>query len=92
VVCERAALDYRTTGQAWVTPDEATLFTHDGEKVTPEHFKEDSDAYGAETDDFLQAIHGGGKTRSPARDGLNSLRVVLAVLESAQRGSTIVKT
>ena len=91
VVCERAVLDYRTTGQAWVTPDEATLFTHDGEKVTPEPFKEEGDASGAETNDFLPAIRSGGKTRSPARDGLNSLRVVLAVLESAQRGGEIVK-
>ena len=91
VVCERAVLDYRTTGQAWVTADEATLFTHDGQEVTPEHFKEEGDAYGAETDDFLHAIHSGGRTRSPARDGLNSLSVVLAVLESAQRGGKIVK-
>ena len=86
VVCERAVLDYRTTGQSWVTPDESTLFTHDGEKVTAETFKEDADLYGAETDDFLRAIRTGGKTRSPARDGLNSLRLTHAVLESARRG------
>ncbi len=86
VVCERAVLDYRTTGQSWVTPDESTLYAHDGETVTEEKFREDADAYGAETDDFLHAIRTGGKTRSPARDGLNSLRMAHAVLESARRG------
>ncbi len=86
IVCERAVLDYRTTGQAWVTPDESTLAVHDGEKVTEEKFVEDVDLYGAETDDFLRAIRTGRETRSPARDGLDGLRVARAVLESAKKG------
>ncbi len=90
-VCDRAVLEYRTTGQFWVKPDESTVFTHDGEQVTREEFTEDADVSGAETDDFLHAIRTGSKTRSPARDGLNSLKLVAAVLESARQNGAMVK-
>jgi len=90
-VCDRAMLEYRTTGQFWVKPDESTVFTHDGDKVARAEFTEDADVSGAETDDFLNAIRTGGQTRSPARDGLNSLKLVAAVLESARQGGLPVK-
>ena len=85
VVCERALLDYRCTGQHWVTPDASTLFRHDGEKISRAEFTEDADVYASETNDFLTAIATNGRTRTPVQDGLNSLRVVRAVVESAQR-------
>lgn len=90
-VCDRAMIEYRTTGQFWVKPDESTVFTHDGKKVEREEFTEDADVSGAETDDFLNAIRRSGKTRSPARDGLNSLKLVAAVLQSARQNGAMVK-
>jgi predicted dehydrogenase len=89
-VCEHSVLDVRTTGQFWIDPDESTIFTHHGEERALESFKEDGNTYGAESDDFLNAIQTGSRTRSPARDGLNSLRLVSAVLKSASlNGKTI---
>ena len=91
VVCERALLDYRCTGQPWVAPDLSTLIRHDGEKENRNEFKEDADVYAAETNDFLTAIATNGRTRTPVHDGLKSLRVVRAVVESAARGGVPIK-
>lgn len=92
IVCDRAMLEFRTTGQSWVKPDECTVFTHDGvEKVVREEFQEDRNVYGAETDEFLSAVVTGGKTRTPAREGLNSLKVVAAVTESAAHNGKMVR-
>ncbi len=86
MVCEHALLDYRCTGRPWITPDEATLFCHVGEEVQAETILEDDDVYLAESAEFIAAIRAGRPTRAPARVGLDGVRLVSAVLESAARG------
>lgn len=87
-VCERALLDYRTTGQHWVTPDSATISRTAGEEITREEFIEDGDPYRDEMDDFLTAILQQTPTRTPARDGLASIELVAAMQRSAEAGGT----
>lgn len=87
VVCERALLDYSSTGQHWVTPDSATLcLTADEDSIFTEEFVEDSDPYADETNDFLTAILQQTPTRTPAREGLKSLELVAAMQRSAAAG------
>ena len=88
IVCEKAVFDYRATGQEWVTPDTSTIFQYDGEVLHRQDFNEDRDAYLSETLEFLTAIRGQGKTRSPISVGLAGVRLVNAVLESAQKGGS----
>lgn len=90
VVCEKAALDYRATGD-WHDKEEATLYTYDGDEIHEEHIVEDTDVYLAETEDFIRAIRVGGTTRIPIREGLNSVRLVSAVLDSAEHSGVPVK-
>lgn len=86
VVCEHALLDYRCTGQNWISPDEATLSLHTGDGVKTERIVEDGDVYLAESEDFIAAIRTGRPTRTPAREGLRGVRLVSAVLDSAGHG------
>jgi predicted dehydrogenase len=88
VVCEKAVFDYRASGQEWVTPDTSTIFRYDGETIHRQDFDEDRDAYLSETIEFLAAIRGQGKTRSPVSVGLAGIRLVSAVLESAKKGGS----
>jgi len=89
-VFENATLDYRSTGD-WRVRDESTLFVHDGKTITEQKdFVEDNDVYLDETSAFLAALRGEGPQIAPARQGLEGIRLVSAVLESAsQRGSQI---
>ncbi len=92
VVCEHALLDYRSTGQAWVTPDSATLsLTADEESIFQEEFIEDGNPYADETNDFLTAILQQTPTRTPARDGVASIELVDAMQRSAAAGGVPVK-
>jgi len=86
VVFEKAVLDYRATGQEWVTPDTSTILQYDGEGTRRQDFIEDQDVYLAETLEFLAAVRGQGMTRAPVSVGLAGVRLVSAVLESAQKG------
>jgi predicted dehydrogenase len=85
-VFEKAVLDYRATGQEWVTPDAATIYQHSNGALTREEFTETRDVYRAETVDFIEAVRHGGATRAPVSAGLASLRLVSAVLQSAEQG------
>lgn len=86
VVCEKALLDFRSSGD-WRIKDESTLYTHDGAgNLQRQDFVEDGDVYALESEDFLQAIRTGGTTRTPVRAGLESIRLVSAVIASAARG------
>lgn len=86
VACADALLDYRTTGD-WRDTDEASLYTHgDDQQLREERIHEDSDPFLAESRDFIEAIRNGGTTRTPITDGLAALKVVAAVVESAQAG------
>jgi predicted dehydrogenase len=88
VVCEKAMLDYRTTGQAWVKPDESTLCVHGSGGLKREEFTESGDGYLAETQDFVAAIRGSGATLSPAREGLRAVKLVTKVIESAAKSGS----
>jgi predicted dehydrogenase len=90
VVCEKAVFDYRATGQEWVTPDTSTIFQYEGDTLHRKDFVEDRDVYLAETLEFLAAIRNEGSTRSPISAGLAGVRLVSAVLESADKGGAFV--
>ncbi len=84
VACADALLDYRTTGD-WRDTDEAVLYTHgNDEQLGEERITEDTDPFLAESRDFITAIRNGGATRTPITDGLAALKVVAAVVASAQ--------
>jgi predicted dehydrogenase len=76
-VCAKATLDYRCTGQNWVHPDTAILYS--GETVQDE-FVEDEDCYLQESLDFMAAIREDREALTPVRDGLAAIRLVEAVM------------
>ncbi|MBD3239130.1 MAG: hypothetical protein GF331_00985 [Chitinivibrionales bacterium] len=84
VACGKALLDYRTTGN-WRDTDEASVYRYGGKSdMEQTQFTEDSDPFLAESEDFIQAIRNGGSTKTPITDGLAALKLVAAVVESAQ--------
>ena len=85
VVCEKAVLDYHATGQEWVTPDTSTIYQYEGETFHRQDYLEDRDVYLEETLEFFAAIRGECMTRSPISVGLAGVRLVSAVLESAEK-------
>ena len=85
VVCGNAVLDYRSTGD-WRDKDVATLYRHGDDGTTQEEFTEDGDAYLAESQEFITAVAGGGTTRTPIQEGLSAVRLVSAVIASAEAG------
>jgi len=85
VVCEKAILEYRSTGD-WRIKDESTVYTHGPDGMKREDIVEDGDPYGEEDAEFVQAVRSGGKTRTPARHGLDAIRLVSAVIASAKAG------
>lgn len=80
-VFEGVTVEYRSTGDGSVPP-EATLRWNGN----TEHISEDGDVYAAETDAFLAAVRGQRLSPVPARDGLLGIRVVTAMLRSAEDG------
>jgi len=81
ICCEKVTMEYRTTGQHWVTPDSATIYL--GEEET-EEFTEDADLYLAETLDFLAAIRESRPALTPIANGVRAIRAVEAVVRSAE--------
>ncbi len=77
---ENVSLEYKSTGQAWVAPDQATLYYGDNKVET---FVEDEDTYFLADRSFIDAIKNGTKTSIPARDGLKSIEVVEDIIASA---------
>ena len=86
IVCEKAVLDYKTTGQEWVTPDQASLLTTAGEEVVTEEITETVNPYLEETKHFLECVRNGSATEAPLSQGLASLKLVQAVIKSAKNG------
>lgn len=87
VVCERASLEYRSTGD-WRDKDTATLFTHAGpmaKEFATEEFTETEDPYLLQAERFLQVLRGTASEFAPAREGLNGIRIVAAVKDSARQ-------
>ncbi|MCX7935445.1 MAG: Gfo/Idh/MocA family oxidoreductase [Planctomycetota bacterium] len=80
MVFEKATLEYTCTGQPWIKPDTAIIYLNEKEK---HNFIEDGDPYFEETKNFINAIKTDAQTLTPARDGLNAIRVVEAVMKSA---------
>lgn len=87
VVCEKAVLDYRSTGD-WRDTEKATLYRHDGATMTQEDIEEDGNPYLAETEDFITAILSGGSTVTPVKHGLSAVKLVSSVIASAAQQGT----
>lgn len=86
-VCQRASLEYRSTGD-WRDKDTATLFTHAGPmagEFATEEFVEWEDPYLLQAERFLQVLRGDAYEFAPAREGLDGVRIVAAVKESAKQ-------
>ncbi|MBC7806718.1 MAG: Gfo/Idh/MocA family oxidoreductase [Akkermansiaceae bacterium] len=93
VVCGRASLEYRSTGD-WRDKDTATLFTHAGpmsNEFVAEEFAETEDPYLLQARRFLQVLRGTETEFAPAREGLDGVRVVAAVKESARQNGVPVR-
>ncbi len=80
VVCERALLDYHSTGQGWVKADRSTL--HVGGECRGE-WEETGDATLALNDDFITAIREGRPAAIPIREGLRAQEWVQAVMDAS---------
>ena len=80
-VFEKATLDVSCTGQTWVEPDRAILY-YGGEER--EEMVEDADLYRLESEDFVDAMLNDRPARTPARDGLEAIRLVESIKRSAQ--------
>jgi len=79
VVFEKGVFDYGSTGD-WRIKDEAVIHC-DGKETK---VVEDGDAYFEETVDFINAIRNAGKTVTPVCHGLDAIKLVSAVMDSAQ--------
>lgn len=90
IVCEKALLDTRSTGQSWVTPDKTTIHFKNGQNLTEETFTEDNDPYKEEMDAFITAIMNGTKSPVPIREGLESQILAESVLKSSEKGGSVV--
>jgi len=83
---EHVSLDYHATGDPQ-QPNTATLFIHDGKTITQQStFIEDGDPYLDQTVVFLKAVRGEGPQVCPAREGLRDIRLITAVMQSAEKG------
>ena len=74
LVCGTLTCDYSSTGQPWVTPDSARIHR----AGTVEVLTEDEDPYLLETRDFIAAIREDRPAATPAREGLEAIRMVEA--------------
>jgi len=81
IVFENVTLNYKSTGQHWVTPDESVLLHVNGESET---FTEDENVYELEDADFIQAIREKRAALAPVREGLNDIQVIEQIINSAK--------
>ena len=83
---EHVSLDYHATGDSQQI-SKSTLFIHDGKTITQQlDFSEDSDPYLDQTVAFLKAVRGEGPQVCPAREGLRDIRLITAIMQSAEKG------
>ncbi len=80
LVCEHLTIEFKSTGQNWVTPDSARIHYATGEV---EAIVEDGDPFLAENEDFITAIREGRPTRTPATEGLAAIRLVEEALKQS---------
>ena len=76
---ENVSLEYKSTGQHWIEPDQATLYYKDGKIET---FIEDEDTYYLENVDFINSIKNGTHTKIPAKTALKSIQVIEDIINS----------
>ena len=85
--------DYRVVAKnltvEFTNANQATFHYTAGLDRQPEVIESDRDFYLAEMQDFLTAIRTGQKTRSPLREGAESLDLALAATRSAELGSEL---
>lgn len=74
----------------FVDANSATVYRTDRQPVEEEKIEGTRDIMMAETLDFLDAIEGGGRTRTPMVEGAKSLELVLAANEAAETGKIVV--
>lgn len=76
VVCEGAVLDFRSAGD-WRVKDTSVLTLHNGKAITEVlEILEDGDPFADETEDFIRAIREDTRPETPAREGLETIRLV----------------
>jgi predicted dehydrogenase len=79
--CEKATLDHVCTGRSWIEPGRSTMYHGQDKKDV---IIEDEDPYLLENLDFIGAIREGRPTTTPARHGLEVIRLVESVIGSAK--------
>lgn len=85
-IFEYACLEY-TSSAGSPQPSQSTLVIHDGSNLTEQHdIIEDGDPYLDQTIAFINAVRGEGPEMCPASEGLGDIRLVEAVMESAENG------
>jgi len=80
VVCEKALLDYHSTGQPWVTPDHSTYYLNGEMKGD---WEEAGDATFALNQNFIRAIQENRPADVPIQDGLRALEWARAVVATS---------
>jgi len=86
---------YRVLGdKGWIDLEPATSYTglrlrvRKG-SVIEEHNLNQADHFAAEMDHFSEAILRDGPVRTPGEDGLQDVRIMMAIYESARTGNTV---
>ena len=70
-------------------PNNAILYRTDRQPPVEERISGTRDLFLAETMDLLDAIKTGGRTRTPMREGAETLRLVLAVRRAGETGEVV---
>ena len=83
---EHVTLDFQATGDPKQT-NKSRIFIHDGKNVTQKlEISEDGDPYLDQTSAFIKAVRGEGPQLCPAREGLRDIRLITAIMQSAESG------
>jgi predicted dehydrogenase len=85
VICERGAFRFEFVGQRWYSADEPD----DEWKLEGEHALERDGYYIGQANSFLDQVAGKGGPICSLADGVQTLKVNLAVMESAEAGQWI---
>lgn len=93
VVCEKVTAEFTNPSEAifWQTKGRtAEEIFKSGKPMQPQVIKAEEDLYQQEDTNFIRALQGKGAALTPARQGLESLKVCTAVLQSAKAGGKVV--
>jgi predicted dehydrogenase len=70
-------------------PNDATLHLTDRDPVETRRIQKEQHGFRLEAEDLLNAIETGGMTRTPIREGAETLRLVLAARDAGERGEVV---